>query len=118
MSIAEELGFEIAHVGVNMPSNEAAQETASRFNEILGAGIKDGNSSVFVGTGIEVMKSMYLGTCGHLAVRTNDMGRAIAYLEEKGFKVDMQTAKYKNDKLIAVYLEGEIGGFAVHLLQK
>jgi 2-dehydro-3-deoxyphosphogluconate aldolase/(4S)-4-hydroxy-2-oxoglutarate aldolase len=30
----------------------------------------------------------------------------------------MDTAKYKNGKLIAVYLKGELGGFAVHLVQK
>lgn len=28
------------------------------------------------------------------------------------------TAKSKNGKMIAVYLKGEFGGFAVHLLQK
>jgi 2-dehydro-3-deoxyphosphogluconate aldolase/(4S)-4-hydroxy-2-oxoglutarate aldolase len=32
--------------------------------------------------------------------------------------VDVETAKYKGDRMIAVYLKGEIGGFAVHLLQK
>ena len=30
----------------------------------------------------------------------------------------MSTAKYKGDRLHAVYLKNEIGGFAVHLLQK
>ena len=35
-----------------------------------------------------------------------------------GFEFDMDTAKYKNGKLIAVYLKGELGGFAVHLVQK
>ena len=31
---------------------------------------------------------------------------------------DMETAKYKNEKLTAVYIKEEIGGFAVHLVQK
>lgn len=112
------LGFELAHVGVNMENEEAALETASLFSDVLGAGIKNGNSSIFVGTGIEVMKAMYLGSNGHLAIRTNHIGRAIAFLAKKGFRVDMETAKYKGDKMIAVYLTGEIGGFAIHLLQK
>jgi tripartite ATP-independent transporter DctP family solute receptor len=42
----------------------------------------------------------------------------IAELTKKGFEVDMSTAKSKNGKMIAVYLKGEFGGFAVHLLQK
>lgn len=117
-AVATSLGFELAHVGVNMENEEAALETASLFNDVLGTGIKNGNSSIFVGTGIEVMKAMYLGSNGHLAIRTNHIGRAIAFLAKKGFRVDMETAKYKDDKMIAVYLTGEIGGFAIHLLQK
>lgn len=117
-AVANSLGFELAHVGVNMENEEAALETASLFNDVLGTGIKNGNSSIFVGTGIEVMKAMYLGSNGHLAIRTNHIGRAIAFLAKKGFRVDMETAKYKGDKMIAIYLTGEIGGFAIHLLQK
>ena len=30
----------------------------------------------------------------------------------------MDTAKYKDGQLIAVYMKEEIGGFAVHLVQK
>lgn len=61
---------------------------------------------------------MYLGANGHLAVRTNSMACALAELERRGFAADMSTAKYKGEKLTAVYLKDEIGGFAVHLLQK
>ena len=43
---------------------------------------------------------------------------AIADLERKGFAVDMETAKYKNGSMVAVYLKQEFGGFAVHLLKK
>ena len=60
----------------------------------------------------------YLGKNGHIAIRTNVIQCAIAELEKKGFRVDMETAKYKGDKMIAVYLKQEFGGFAVHLLQK
>ena len=67
---------------------------------------------------IEVMKSMYLGENGHLAVETVSMERAIADLEKKGFAVDETTAKYQNGKMIAVYMKNSIGGFAIHLLQK
>lgn len=30
----------------------------------------------------------------------------------------METAKYKGERMIAVYLKEAFGGFAVHLLQK
>ena len=95
-----------------------AQEVASAFGAAFNFAAKDGNSSVFSTTGIEVMKSPYLGKQGHLAVRTNQIDIAIADLEKKGFQVDMETTKYKGDRMIAVYLKNEIGGFAIHLLQK
>ena len=46
------------------------------------------------------------------------MRQAIAELEKAGYAVDPETAKYKGDRMIAVYLKQEFGGFAVHLLQK
>lgn len=105
-------------MGINTKNNDAAQEVANAFGVAFNFAAKDGNSSVFSSTGIEVMKSQYLGKQGHLAVRTNQIDIAIADLEKKGFQVDMETAKYKGDRMIAVYLKNEIGGFAIHLLQK
>lgn len=112
------LGYEVAHVGINTASDGDAQAVAGIFGGAFGFPVKNGGSSVFASTGIEIMKSRYLGGQGHIAVRTNRIGIAIADLEKKGFAVDMSTAKYKDGKLAAVYLENEIGGFAVHLLQK
>lgn len=115
---AQSLGFELAHIGVNTANEEEALKVANLFDAVLGAGVKNGNSSVFVGSCVEVMKTMYLGANGHIAIRTNDIVAAIAFLESKGFPVDMETAKYKGEKMVAVYLKGEFGGFALHLLQK
>ena len=112
------LGLEIAHVGINSADEDEAMDTATKLCKLLGWTMKVGNSSIFAGTGIEVMKSQYLGKQGHLAVRTNQIDIAIADLEKKGFQVDMETAKYKGDRMIAVYLKNEIGGFAIHLMQK
>lgn len=117
-AVASSLGFEVAHVGLNTADDGAAAQVAREFEARFGFGVKEGNSSVFAGSGIEVMKSMYLGRNGHLAVRTNHIGRAVAFLEKRGCSVDMSTAKYKGNRMIAVYLQGETGGFAVHLLQK
>ena len=58
------------------------------------------------------------GIKGHIAVATNSVLRAKNYLEMLGYKFVEETAKFKGDKLTAIYLENEIGGFAVHLVQK
>ena len=112
------LGYDIAHVGINMHSEQAALEIASSFSSAFGFGIKNGNSSVFAGAGIEVNKSVGYGESGHIAIKTNSIKRAIFNLENRGFAVDMSTVKGSADKPVAVYLKNEIGGFAVHLLQK
>ena len=112
------LGFEVAHIGLNCEDAEAASAVCEKLNEAFALTVKDGNSSMFASGGIEVMKSMYLGKNGHIAIRTNSVPLAIAELAKKGFVCDMTTAKYKGGRMAAVYLKDEIGGFAVHLLQK
>ena len=112
------LGFELAHVGINCADPEEALAVAETFNAAFGFEVKEGNSSVFASTGIEVMKSMFLGKNGHIAIRTNSIALALPVLEKAGFAVDMETAKMKGDRINAVYLKNEIGNLAVHLLQK
>ncbi len=112
------LGFEMTHVGINQESEEQSQALAEKFNRAFRFPIKQGNSSNFASGEIEITKSKYPGKCGHLAVRTNNIHRAIYYLNKRGFEVDMETVKYKANKMIAVYLKNEFGGFAIHLLQK
>nr|WP_296010489.1 VOC family protein [uncultured Blautia sp.] len=118
MTTLEELGFELRHVGINCNSEEEACDVAGRFDAIFGFTKKVGNSSVFAGTAVEAMKTPYLGKNGHIAVGTTDVAKAVEYLQNQGVEFDMETAKYKNDKMIAVYIKEEIGGFAVHLVQK
>ena len=112
------LGFEVAHVGINCPDAAAAEAVCEKLGEAFDFAVKAGNSSNFAGSGVEVMKTMFLGANGHIAVRTNKIEAAVAELEKHGFALDMTTAKYKGDRLNTVYLKDEFGGFAVHLLQK
>ncbi len=112
------LGFEVAHIGVNTDSPEASLEVCEKLNAAFGFPTRAGNSSNFASEAIEVMRSQYLGKNGHIAVRTNSIPRAVEELKKAGFEVDDSTAKFKGEKMTAVYLKGEFGGFAVHLLQK
>lgn len=112
------LGFEVVHIGINMETPEQSLDVCGQFQKAFNFPTKEGNSSNFAGPGIEVLKFKYLGTMGHLAIKTNSIPRAIHYLAQRGFDVDMETAKYKGSQMIAVYLKDEFGGFAVHLLQK
>lgn len=112
------LGFELRHIGINANGDDEAEEVAGSFEKLFGFTKKVGGSSVFAGTAIEVMKQPYLGAHGHIAIGTNYIERAVYHMELQGFEFDPETAKYKNGKLVAIYLKGELGGFAVHLVQK
>jgi len=112
------LGFEFAHIGINTESEKESLAIAEMFSNAFGFNLKRGNSSNFSGSGIEVNKSRGRGTIGHLAIRTSSVPRAVYYLEKKGYRVDWSTRKGTEEKPISVYLESEMGGFAVHLLQK
>lgn len=117
-AVALLLGFEIAHIGINSGSPDAAMRDAQLICKLLNWDIRDGNSSTFVGAGFELMKKPFRGTHGHIAIRTNSILRAKWHLEQRGFAFDEASASEKNGKLAAIYLKDEIAGFAFHLLQK
>lgn len=111
--------YSLAHVGINAANEEEALKTAELFGLLFGFPVKPGNSSVFAGAGIEVMKTPYKGRNGHIAIGTPDVAAARAELEARGFAFDESTAKFKADgTLNAIYLTEEICGFAVHLVGK
>lgn len=113
------LGFELRHVGVNCEDEAAADAVASRYDELFGFTKKVGNSSIFAGIEVEAMKKIGRGANGHIAIGTNSVARAKNYLESvKNVKFIEDSAVVKNGKLTAIYLDEEIGGFAIHLVQK
>jgi len=112
------LGFEFAHLGINEEDEDKALNSANQLSHLFYLPIKEGTSSVFVGSGFEVMKNKYLGKHGHIAIATNDIHRAITYLKMKGISILPETKKEKDGKLKTVYLDQEVSGFAIHLLQK
>jgi 2-dehydro-3-deoxyphosphogluconate aldolase/(4S)-4-hydroxy-2-oxoglutarate aldolase len=112
------LGLEVAHVGINTADEAAATEVADKFNKLFNFPIKNGNSAIFASSGIEVRKQMFKGTNGHIAIKTNYVNRAIRYIEAMGGEFDYSTAVEKNGKTTAIYLKDELGGFAIHVVQK
>lgn len=111
------LGFELAHIGINCPDSDSSMNICSMLNEAFDFETKAGNSSNFSSPGVEVMKSIGRGENGHIAIATNKILPAISELEKRGWELDMESVKDKNN-IKAIYLKKEIGGFALHLLQK
>jgi len=112
------LGFEFAHLGINEENKDKALNSANLFLHLFYFSVKEGATSVFADPDFEIMKNQYLGKHGHIAIATNDIHRAIAYLKKKSISVLPETAKEKDGKLKAIYIDQEVSGFAIHLLQK
>lgn len=117
-AVSKLLGFEFAHLGINEESEEKALGTANDLSELFSFPVRVGTSSVFAGTGFEVTKKPFRGKKGHIAIATNNIDRAVAYLKRNGVPIVPETAKEKAGKLQSVYVDKEVSGFAIHLLQK
>ncbi len=113
------LGLQLMHVGINCADPEEAASVAKAFEALFGFAYKAGNSSDFAGTVVECMKKPGRGTHGHIAIGTNSVDRAMYHLGRQGVVFDESSISY-NDKGQAknVYLKGEVGGFAIHVMKK
>lgn len=114
--------FEIVHIGVNCADEGQAVGCAARFETLFALKPnpeKESADARFTGTQIEWLKAPGRGTHGHIALATADLPAAQAYLEEKGFAFDRRSVKYFPDgRPMVIYAVEEIGGFAIHLMQK
>jgi hypothetical protein len=114
--------FEIVHLGVNCPGEAEAAGCAQKFARLFNLAVNPAKESAdarFTTTQIEWMKKPGRGTHGHIALATADLPAARRYLEEKGFAFDDVSAKYLPDgRVLVLYAKEEIGGFAIHLMQK
>ena len=113
------LGFELAHVGINNENEDSALANAKILEKMLGLPLRDGNSSAFCGKAVEFMKCRYYGENGHIGFYTNSVYRAKAWFEREGIAVREESLKTKpNGDWQSFYLEGEIGGFAIHVVAR
>lgn len=112
-NLQTELDFSLAHVGINCKDETEAQQTAQTLCALFGMEYKPGGKSIFAGSAVECMKFPYLGQNGHIAIATSNLEQAISWLGRQGVEFIDSTRTPK-----AIYLKNEVGGFAIHLLQK
>ena len=78
--------FELEHIGINTPNKDEALKLAELLSLVFNLNPRHGQKSEFAGDYFECLKEPYLGTNGHIAMRTKDLTAAMKELEEKGFK--------------------------------
>ena len=119
-AVKKMLGLEFLHMGINTESKEEGEKGAKLFELMFGMPIKETSKSIFAGDAFEFMMNKGPGKCGHIAIKTNFVDRAMCYFKRMGFEFDESTITYddKTGKPKFVYFKDEICGFAIHLLQK
>ena len=111
--------FELAHVGINNGSPEEALELSRTLCALFNLEQRPGKKSDFAGTIVECVRSQYYGTHGHIGLRTDDLPSAVEELSGKGITFIEETRAFFDDgRLQNIYLDGEWGGFAIHVMQK
>jgi len=115
-AVAAVHNFGLGHIGINTEDETRAQAAAQLFSLFFNQ-IKEGATSIFCGTPVELMKKPFRGRCGHIGITCLNIERALRYLAPYGFTPVMETAKYNKDRLTVVYLEPEVSGFALHLIR-
>ncbi len=116
-AVAGMLGLHLRHVGINCATPDESQLKAAWLSDILQIPLRPGNSSNFAGAQFEFLKQPGNGLHGHVAIGTHFIDRAVAYFSRRGVKVRNETRVEKNGHLQTVYLDVDLAGFAVHLLQ-
>ena len=110
-------GLEFAHMGLNNPSAEVAEQSITGF-EALGMKTNRGASSTFMDSFIEVLPKMYLGKNGHIGYRCFNIERTLVYLAKHGFTVNKETiARDAKGNIKVCYLNEPLNGFAIHLIR-
>lgn len=117
-SVKKLLRFEVVHVGINTNSSEEAKKISYALADIFGFVVREGALSNFVGTGFEVNHFMGLGSKGHIAVDTNSVSQAEYHLGRLGVAFKEDSRVFAGGKTLAIYLQEEFGGFAIHLRQR
>lgn len=114
----KDLGFTFLHLGINQENKEEAKKTAELMTTLFGFEQRKTSASIFLNEQFEVMEMPFRGTLGHIALGTKNAQEARKWLESKGISFDETTAKYDdNGKLIFIYANDEIAGFAFHINQ-
>ena len=112
------LGLELGHIGINDTSPESAERTAEAFAALLGLEHKPGANSDFAGKCVEVLKKPGRGKNGHIAIACSNVDRAEYHLARRGYRFLEETRITDALGTRVIYLDLELGGFAIHLSRK
>lgn len=117
-AVKEMLGYELIHIGINSENSEEAKKTATLLCDLFNFTYYKKPKSYFAGKGFEILHAHGPGCNGHIGIYTPYPQRALYHLQKKGITCveDSITRNKKTNKINFVYLDLEISGFGIHLI--
>ena len=114
------LNFSFAHVGINVDRVRAGYEAIFRLADTFDLILGNTRSSSYVGHEVEITKQRFQVRTehGHLGYFTDNLERAIFYLEKKGIEFNYDSIKPWKDKPYVIYLKEDLAGFAIHIEER
>lgn len=112
------LNFSLIHVGINSENSETSLQTVNTLCELFNFTYYKKPKSNFAGRGFEVLHGKGRGKHGHIGIDTPYPERAMYHLSKKGvaFIEDTITRNKQTNLVNFVYLDMELAGFGVHLI--
>ena len=112
------MNYKLAHIGINCESEGEAANAAALLGKLFGWEVKEKAFSVYSDSAVECMKAPGLGKNGHIGIAVACVSDAVDELKNQGVAFRPGSEKYNPDgTLRLIYLEDEICGFALHLVE-
>lgn len=112
------LAYELIHIGMNSNDAQEAEKNARLLCHLFDFTFYKKPKSYFAGKGFEVLNGCGKGKLGHIGIYTPDPQRALYHLQKKGIQAieDSITRNKKTNLINFAYLDIEIAGFGIHLI--
>ena len=105
-------------MGLNCKEATEAEKIARLFCRLFDVPYLPNETAIFAGSLVECIKGPYRGAHGHIAIGTGNVDRAVYQLEKRGAVFDVSSRKTDAEgHTLLIYLQEEIGGFALHLVK-
>lgn len=117
-AIKELLKFELIHIGINSKDSDESLQTAQTLCNLFQFTYYKKPKSNFAGKGFEILHQKGRGEHGHIGIYTPYPERAMYHLSKQGIKFVEKsiTRNKKTKKINFVYLDLEVSGFGIHLI--
>lgn len=117
-AVKDMLDYKLIHVGINSDNPDESLDTAQKLCKLFNFTYYKKPKSNFAGVGFEILHSNGRGKNGHIGIYTPYPERAIYHLAKQGVGIvpETITRNKKSGKINFVYLDYEIAGFGIHLI--